>query len=128
VSESVTIQLNLPAQPLWQNRRYHWRDKGKAAKAYRDEAFVATYNKLSGQKPRWRCARVDMMFYFPDRRNRDALNAAAAMKPAIDGVVDAGLIVDDKWANLKPGSIDAEFGSDRDCVLLYFTRLEDDGE
>lgn len=45
-------------------------------------------------------------------RPGDPDNAAAAAKPLIDGLVDAGLIEDDCWRWLELGAVTAEEGGD----------------
>ena len=45
-------------------------------------------------------------FHFPNLRRRDTLNAVQGLKPAIDGLVDAGIILDDDWhSKLKTRSL-----------------------
>lgn len=59
----------------------------------------------------WELSRISMQFWFKDKRRRDLLNAVAAMKSAIDGIVDAGLMVDDDWQHMRVGELVA--GVDR---------------
>jgi len=33
----------------------------------------------------------------PDNRRRDKSNLSSAFKPALDGIVDTGILVDDSW-------------------------------
>jgi len=40
-------------------------------------------------------ARVTARFFFKTRRRRDRDNLLASLKPAFDGLADAGLVVDD---------------------------------
>ncbi|MDA1229921.1 MAG: hypothetical protein O2856_04030 [Planctomycetota bacterium] len=40
-------------------------------------------------------------FFVPDNRRRDTANMVHMCKPYIDGLVDAGMIVDDCWQHLR---------------------------
>lgn len=44
----------------------------------------------------WSKASIQLTFYWPTGRRRDTRNAEAMMKPAYDGIVDAGVITDDR--------------------------------
>jgi hypothetical protein len=58
-------------------------------------------------RPDGRC-RVTFLFRYPDRIRRDPDNAAASIKPVMDGLVAAGVLVDDDFAHVAL-AIDAEF-------------------
>ena len=45
-------------------------------------------------------ARVDVTFIVPDKRRRDKTNFASAFKAGLDGLVDAGVIVDDSYEHI----------------------------
>jgi hypothetical protein len=125
VTETVTIELPLPARELHQNARVHFMRLANAKRAARYEGLLSGKSAQNGKRFEWGKATVDMMFYFPDRRRRDAFNYAAAMKYAIDGIVEAGLLVDDSWENLIPGRIERSPELDKHGrVLLHFTRLD----
>jgi Holliday junction resolvase RusA-like endonuclease len=47
---------------------------------------------------------ADVTFVVPDRRRRDMDNLLAMLKPAWDGLVDAGLLVDDSAEMLRLGA------------------------
>jgi len=91
---SITIILPLPDPALSPNARVHWTEKAKAVKSYRFEAKC----KVMAKTPRrlmWGKASYKASFHFKDSRRRDADNAIASLKSALDGVADAGLVIND---------------------------------
>lgn len=78
--------------------------KIRATKALREWAQLqmrAAYGTLAPLER----ARLDVRVWFPDRRVRDLLNVAQTLKPAIDGMVKAGAVVDDRWEILRPAVV-----------------------
>ncbi len=108
--QRIAINVPYPDGALLQNSRKHWTVKGGVASEAR---MVARSNaqKAMGTH-RWTPAplRGEAYIWPPDKRRRDTLNAAAALKPSIDGIFDA-LGVDDElireWkvvrGNPRPG-------------------------
>lgn len=95
----MIVTLPLPLKNLSPNSRCHWRAKAAAVKAYRFAAKAAAW-KLGG-KP-LEAAQVQCKFYFRDVRRRDNDNLLASMKSAFDGLVDAGVFVDDNQLTHLP--------------------------
>lgn len=91
----LTITLPLPPRACWQNHRGHWSKGSKARQQQRFTARVRALEVMNRAEPRWEKATVRFEFYWPDARRRDPLNAMAAMKAAVDGLVDAGVLADD---------------------------------
>lgn len=97
-------------------RNVHWAAKNAAIDQYRrDVAIVAidARNRAKWREPAAR-ARVTLVFGLkgksPGRyRPADADNAVASAKALIDGLVDAALIEDDRWAILELGRVSATF-------------------
>lgn len=100
----MTITLPLPPRDLKPNRRGSLWAYRRAAKAYRRDAFFAAKAALHGaEPPRLQKATVRALYYH--RRMTDKMdpdNAIACLKPAIDGIVDAGILVDDREIMLLP--------------------------
>ena len=71
-------------------------------------------------------ASVRYDFYLPDLRARDEDNLSASMKPALDGVVSAGLITDDKWTVIRREA--PTFCVDRELPRVTITVTEIDEE
>jgi len=92
---SITIILPLPDPVLSPNARVHWAKKAKAAKSYREVAQWAAFKKMHPAPAKWEKSSYKARFYFPTARRRDADNAIASLKSALDGVADAGLVVND---------------------------------
>lgn len=116
---SITITLPLPDPALSPNARVHWTKKAKCAKHYRWEAQCNVMAKTP-RRLMWEKASYTARFYFRDARRRDADNAIASLKSALDGVADAGLVINDSvlWPE-RP-----EFHTDKENprVEITFTK------
>lgn len=106
---SITIVLPLPDKCLSPNARVHWAKKAKAVKFYRQRARYET-RAIAGLNLGWQKATYKARFYFPDARRRDADNAIASIKSALDGVADAGLVINDSglWPERPEFLLDKE--------------------
>jgi crossover junction endodeoxyribonuclease RusA len=89
---AVELPLLRGKPPLSHNMRLHWREKAKRTATIRSTAnLVARSLRIPPQRHI-----VVRLHYFPqDNRRRDAPNLTATSKPAIDGLVDAGVVTDD---------------------------------
>ena len=96
---SLTITIPLPPKEVRNNARVHWTKKARAVKQYRYEAYWAAREAM-GIVLNWKKAKVHITAYFPTARHLDPTNLIDALKPAFDGLEDAGVIVNDK--NLWP--------------------------
>lgn len=118
--QSITITLPLPDKCLSPNARCHWAVKSKAVAKLRRFAELETRNVAGRVVLGWKQAKYTARFYFPTSRRRDADNAIASIKSALDGVADAGLIANDSglWPE-RP-----EFYTDKDNprVEITFTK------
>lgn len=97
---AVVFELRVPlipgktgdAAPLTSNQRLHWAEKARRTAMVRGHvAWRARQAKVGAQ------AHVVAQLHFvpPDRRRRDPSNLTATQKPAVDGLVDAGVVLDD---------------------------------
>lgn len=92
---SITITLPLPVKELSPNAREHWAVKAKAKKVARNTAWAATKELLNGRRPLWVNAMSKCVFYFKTSAKHDSDNALSSCKALFDGIVDAGLLMDD---------------------------------
>ena len=103
MKEQAKIILTLPTRILSPNcpiasKRMRIA-KAVATKKQRKEAKRAMEEL---QIDKWEKAELQAKFFFKTQRRRDALNYMSMLKGAIDGVVDAGLLVDDSYDYLTP--------------------------
>ncbi len=93
----MLLILPFPESILLPNRKEHWADKYPAVQAAKQVAWATAHEeimKIPGWKPISRCV-IQYTFYPPDNRRRDEDNHASACKPYLDGLVLAGLLLDD---------------------------------
>jgi crossover junction endodeoxyribonuclease RusA len=95
----TTIHLAISRDVLLtSNQRLHWAAKARRTKAIRDMAFVMCKHP---KRPHLPAATLEVVAKWGNRRARDAANIEPTAKAAIDGCVDAGLLVDDSQRYLK---------------------------
>ena len=127
----VSITLPLPPAALHAHAKGHWRDKTTATRRYREEAYflaLIAMKESCGEIPKAEAneparGRLSVAFYWPDNRRRDTLNAIQGLKPAVDGIVDAGVLSDDSWQVLQIGEITAQIDRDKPRVEINVERL-----
>ena len=98
----ILLALSLPPKELHPNSRVHWAAKARAVKAYRQQTGIMT---LLWQHLHWKRVTVQATFYFKTSRRRDGDNLLASLKPAFDGLVDAGVLVDDSGITHLPVTV-----------------------
>lgn len=118
----VKITLPPPYRQLSPNARVHHIVLANWKARYKRDAFYATKSVVIGE-PRWHRASVKITFYFRDNRRRDEDNAIASLKAAFDGVVEAGLIVDDSHKNLVRLPVEFLVDKEDPRVELVFRKL-----
>ena len=115
-ARAIVIEPPLPPRALSSNGSHgHWRTKSAAAKGYRQLCGLLA-RAFAENKPDRR--RVSYTFGIKGARStgaycpRDVSNALAAFKAGQDGLVDAGILVDDsaRWMELGSVTIDATIG------------------
>lgn len=121
VVATVEIDLPLPGKSLHAHAKGSWRAKAKPVRDAKRTATWATRAVWDGTP--WERAEVDYLFRVPDNQVRDAANLVASCKAYIDGVVAAGLLVDDRWQALSIGTIECVIDRDAPGVTLLFRRI-----
>lgn len=98
MSERTVVIPGTPDACLSLNGRAHWRVKNKHAKAYRQTAKYAAMAARAEQGPIRGAVMVHYVFAWEKGRKRmDFDNLVGLAKPALDGLVDAGIMGDDRY-------------------------------
>ena len=116
LDRALRIELPFPPKQLSPNARVHWREKAKVVARYREDcgwAGVAAWRngKPYRDKPPINLqypVRAAVTFVVPDRRRRDLDNLLAMLKPAWDGLCDAGVLAGDDSARFSVGEVKVE--------------------
>lgn len=88
----LPIPLVFDKPALTANQRLHWAEKSRRTAMVREHvAWRARQARLMTQEH----VVVQLHFVPPDRRRRDPSNLVPTQKPAVDGLVDAGVVKDD---------------------------------
>ena len=117
--KSVTITIPHPPLPCRPNSRAGWQKKARAVKSYRLLAASAAQFKLllSGfTPPKWKRARVRIVWRCQRNIHPDPDNIVASLKAAFDGLADAGVVENDK--GLWPERPEVEVGHQWPEVVL----------
>lgn len=95
--EQVVIFLPLPESALFPNDKSHWRVKARQTKLARWRANCAAREAMGVfPGPQWRRVVLIPRFAFPGRCRFDPTNLMASLKAYIDGLQDAGVILNDR--------------------------------
>ncbi|MCW2785213.1 MAG: hypothetical protein JWP74_1730 [Marmoricola sp.] len=90
----TTIQFAPPAKFINANDRKHWRTEAKTTKTWREAA--ATECKRANLPAFDVPVRIVIAYRFPDNRRRETSNLQPTSKAICDGIVDSGVITDDR--------------------------------
>jgi crossover junction endodeoxyribonuclease RusA len=112
----VVVVLDIPPRELSPNARVHWAAKARAVKAYRAAAMQAAALVAPGW--RWERAEASAVYYFAEARRRDADNLLAMLKPAFDGIAEAGLLVNDSGLVHQPVRVEIDAANPRVEIIL----------
>ena len=97
---ALILSVDVPASQIItsNNERGHWAKRSGVKRALRHKTELLA---RAARLPRG-LDRVHIVVYidYPDRRRRDAHNLMPTIKCQIDGLVDAGVIVDDSDTHL----------------------------
>lgn len=88
----------IPTRPN-ENRRLHWSARAKGEKEWRETAVAAARYALrsSGRADFYPLRRATLEYVFVlERASGDLDGLVAASKPLLDGIVEAGVLVDDR--------------------------------
>lgn len=125
----LTIAIPIPPPSLDPNGLPRTRmgalGRERAKKKYRGDCLASSLSAMGGRDaPLWRRAKVDVVWYRPKGgQQRDPQNIIAHLKHAIDGIQDAGVVVNDK--GVEWGAISQPFDRDDPRVELTFTEIQD---
>ena len=90
-----TVKLPWPPKELSPNSMLQWSKKAKKKKEYRIACWTLSLEAKLVAPPGEGKIPIEITFYPPDKRHRDADNMVASIKSGLDGVADA-LKINDK--------------------------------
>lgn len=111
------LTLPWPPKPIHSHNSGSWRDRARAVSEYR---FASAAIARSTCQPIQPPVVGHMIIRAPDRRLRDVLNWAHAAKPAIDGIVDAGVLPGDDWRTILSWTIEYVVDTDNPGITILF--------
>ena len=105
--DSIIIRVGIPDRCLSPNARVHWARRAKAKKAARYSAQWSAAEAMGRlwprqDAPKWDAATIEPRVYWPNRHKVDGDNMLSSLKASFDGLVDAGLLADDKGVRFLP--------------------------
>lgn len=95
IGRTFTVALPVGTRLFTSNQRLHWRTRAKVTKAIRGAAMEAAFGVPELQR-----AHITAVLHPHDKRRRDPANWYPAVKAAVDGIVDAGVLEDDDATRL----------------------------
>ena len=113
------IELPAGMKVLSLNDRFHWAEKGRRARDLKKAAWVMALKQNIPQLP---AASITVVYEPPDKRSRDKDNIPAASgKHCIDGLVAAGVLVDDRPPFVAGLSYDIGEPHPKGRIVLHIT-------
>lgn len=91
-SKTYSIAFPPATELISANGREHWTQRAKVTKHLRELAEQEANLK---RIPELNKVKIRAVYYPPDNRRRDMSNLFPSVKAAIDGIVDAGVLLDD---------------------------------
>jgi hypothetical protein len=119
----VTVVLPLPDRATHQNASSPGAFREKADAIRERRALACRTAQQCGWKPRWARAVCEARFYFAVRRKRDTPQLVAWLKASVDGLQDAGLVVDDNGISIPEPVV--EIDPDRPRLVLTLREARD---
>ena len=110
----LRLPFEAPPKALRQNSRPHWASKAKAVAQVRQAAKVAAMWAEPFTGP----VTIRLVWTVTDRRRRDSDGPDPMKKAVIDGLVDAGLIPDDKHTVVVRSWCEIEHGAERGVRVI----------
>jgi len=94
----MTYEIDLPwtSPPLNLNGRGHWQTRARKIREVRHAACVLAKASPLGRGGPLGKVRVTLHYIPRDRRIRDEENPVPTVKACADGLVDAGVVIDDR--------------------------------
>lgn len=102
MNPSITIAVPIPPRCLSPNGRAHWRAKGPVKRAARIDTQILAREQMGRGTYKWERATVAIRWYSARQRWPDRDNMVGSLKSHLDGLADAGLIVDDNGLTILP--------------------------
>lgn len=102
--KTIKITLDLPPKELHPNGRTHWRAKNEKRASYLEHVVEETQVQCKEYEfsKSLRSASIQGIFYRKSSHKSDSDNLNAWLKYAIDGLVHAGLLINDDRVTLLP--------------------------
>jgi crossover junction endodeoxyribonuclease RusA len=122
-THEIDLPLHKGKPPLTLNQRLHWSEKARRTKTLRE---AAAWSAKALKLGRLEHVTVQLHYAPGDMRRRDSDNLSATLKPAVDGLVDAGLVEDDDPLHVTTvmPAIHTGPGKRRLWLTIHITDLE----
>lgn len=99
-----------------------WAQRSSSTKIAREEAYILglSYRRFLPDFKIVESCEIEEVFTVDNKKRRDIEGLMIAVKPWIDGLVDAGIIADDSWKHVKrlTGGIVYQKGCRRTDIII----------
>jgi crossover junction endodeoxyribonuclease RusA len=115
----VTLELPFPPAELSPNAREGWRKKARITREYREDCgWTGKQLTMNGEPSLTPPVRAEVVFVVPTRHRRDLDNLLASLKPAWDGLCDAGVLEGDDAERFSVTRSEVRYEKGRSMVLV----------
>ena len=117
----LTVDVRKPPMTLNEQRRAHWQTVRRAkAEAEQHVCVVAKAARI----PPLNRAHVEVIWYAPDKRARDADSLSVFLKATLDALVKCEVLRDDSFRYVPRVSMGIEIDRARPRIEITLTELE----
>ena len=118
---TLTVDVRKPPMTLNEQRRAHWQTVRRAkAEAERHVWVVAKAARI----PPLNRAHVEIIWFAPDKRPRDADSLSVFLKATLDALVKCGVLEDDNYRHVPRVTLGIEIDRTRPRIEIKITELE----
>lgn len=116
----LTIDVRKPPMTLNEQRRAHWQTVRRAKAEAEQHIWVVA---KAARLPRMKRAHVEVVWFAPDKRARDADSLGPYMKAVLDTLVKIGVLEDDNYRHVPRVTLGIEHDRSRPRIEIIITEL-----
>jgi hypothetical protein len=121
--ETIQITIPVPGTKGVQQESGHWSKRSKARKTDKGTAYFLTKQAMGLRTKGFTHAELHVAIFYRDNAARDTLNTLAALKATVDGMVDAGAVLDDRWQFMPLARPEVGIDKANPRVVLTLTEI-----
>jgi len=120
VTHVLTVDVRKPPMTLNEQRRAHWQQVRRAKAEAEQHIWVVA---KAARLPRMKRAHVEVVWFAPDKRRRDADALSPFLKATLDTLVRCEILEDDSYQYVPRVTLGIEHDRSRPRIEIIITDL-----